>query len=86
MKFVRGLLLACVAICGTIGPAGVVSQATAHENPHHGHHQHAVRVFYVYYRDCPQNEWTCYGGYYSYVEAATAVIYFEANGYQAFLN
>jgi hypothetical protein len=75
------LFVAIVAAVALTTPVGMQSVASAHsESHHHSHH----RVYWVYYRECPQHAWVCYGGYYEASEARQAMEYFRSQGYDSF--
>ena len=80
-KFFRSLVLASVAGLGLLGMVATPTVAEAH--PTHRHQPHS-RVYYVYYRSCPQSSWVCYGGYYRTDQAQTTVSYFQSRGYDSY--
>ena len=79
MKWLRKLLLACVASITLLMPLAATSAVQAQHTQ--GHH----RVYWVYYRSCTSDSWTCYGGYYRHVQAVQARNWFQANGYEAYI-
>lgn len=79
MSAVRKLILAAVMGLATV--TSLTLPADLRANPHNSNQ----RVYYVYYRDCPDSQWTCYGGYYQYDQAIQAKTWFEYYGYQVFI-
>jgi hypothetical protein len=71
----------CSALLGVSLAVPFLAAAPAQANPpQHGHQ----RVYWVYYRSCPNSAWVCYGGYYHANEAQQAVNYFRHHGYESY--
>jgi hypothetical protein len=73
-------LVAAIALAAPVS----IQPAAAAAHTEESHHSHE-RTFWVYYRQCPQSPWVCYGGYYEAGQARQAVNYFSATGYEAFM-
>ncbi len=82
MNAFRKLILASVAALVLFAPVAAPSPVQAAET----HSQVAAkgRVYWVYYRSCPNDYWHLYGGYYKASDAQLVVRYFQYYGYQAF--
>jgi hypothetical protein len=88
MKTLRALLVAFVAAVASLSPmaasraeAGTPQNKQTSHSPRHAGQQ---RIYWVYYRSCPDSPWVCYGGYYQADQAIQAVTYFRYQGYDSF--
>ena len=78
----RTLLLSLFTALALLQP---VASLSASSPPVSGAASRAkARIYWVYYRTCPQDSWKCYGGYYHLSQAVQAVSYFRYYGYEAF--
>ncbi len=80
MSKLSKLIAALVATVALMAPLAIQPAANAHTPSHHSDH----RVFWVYYRACPNSQWVCYGGYYDAGQAQQAINWFQYNGYDAY--
>ncbi len=77
----RNLILASVAALALLAP-GIVPSGVP--SPSGQCQAGQTRVYYVYYRSCPQDSWHLYGGYYRVTDAVYATRYFQYYGYDSF--
>jgi hypothetical protein len=80
MKLFRKLILSVVTAVAFMVPLASQPAATANSPQH----QHRHRVYWVYYRTCPESAWVCYGGYYHVNQAVQGVNYFRYKGYDSY--
>jgi hypothetical protein len=86
MKLLRNLMFAVLAGVTLMSPLASEPAAANAPKPsvRHAHANGNYRIYWVYYRTCPDAAWVCYGGYYRAGQAVQAVNYFRYYGYDAF--
>jgi hypothetical protein len=79
MTLIRRLILSLVTAVVFGMPVGKFTGQTQAQSHHY------TRYYYVYYRDCPESPWYCYGSYANLYYAEYVVFYLQYYGYETFI-
>jgi len=74
----------CSVLVGLTLMVPFVGTSLANDQMRVNNPRQQTRVYFVYYRTCPDSPWVNYGGFYHVQQAQQAVTYFRNVGYDAF--